>query len=47
MTGGAPHGVHQTGLGVDADIGLHAKVPLVPLLAGVHLGVTCLVFILG
>ena len=42
-----PEVLHQTRLSVDADMGLHAEVPLVALLAGVHLGVACFVFVLG
>ena len=37
---GTPHRVHQARLGVHADMGLHAEVPLIALLALVHLGVT-------
>ena len=47
MPGCTSHGVHQTGLCIGADMGLHAKVPLVALFAGVHLGVAGFVFVLG
>ena len=39
--------MHQARLCVDANVGLHAEIPLVALLAGVHLGVTGFVFVLG
>ena len=47
MTRGAAHGVHQSRFSIDANVSLHAKVPLIALLAGVRLGVACLVFVLG
>ena len=45
--GGADDAVHQTRVGIDADVGLHAKVPLVALLGLVHLGVALATAILG
>ena len=47
MTQGATHGRHQPGLDINTDRGLHAKIPLVAFLAGVHLGIACPVFVLG
>ena len=40
---GATHRVHQSGICIHANMGFHPKVPLVALLAGVHLGVASLV----
>ena len=41
------HAVHEARFGIHADVGLHAKVPLVALLGLVHLGVARLVLVLG
>ena len=41
------HDVHQTRACIRPDVGLHAKVPLIALLAGVHVRVACFVFGLG
>jgi hypothetical protein len=38
--------VYQTALGIDANVGLHAKVPLVAFLGLVYLGVTGVGFVL-
>ena len=38
--------MHQARLGIHTDVSLHAKLPLIALLAGVHLRVSCLVLIL-
>jgi hypothetical protein len=46
MTGYATYGMHQSGICIDTDMDLHAKVPLVALLAGVHLGVARFAFVL-
>jgi hypothetical protein len=43
----APHGVQQAKIGVCANVCLHAKVPLVVLLAGVHFRVAGFIVVLG
>lgn len=45
--GCAHHGVNQPRVGIDADVALHAKVPLLALLGLMHLGVTLAVLVLG
>jgi hypothetical protein len=47
VTAGAAHRVHQAETSIDANMRLHSKVPLVTLLAGMHLGVTGLVLVFG
>ena len=47
MPGCTSHRVHPAGLGIRSDVGLHATVPLVAFLAGVHVGITCPIFVLG
>ena len=37
--GGGFHGMHETGICIDADMPLHAEVPLIALLRLTHLGV--------
>ena len=39
--------MHQARLGVHTYVGFHTKVPLITLFAGVHLGVTLFIFVLG
>ena len=46
ITGGAAHGVHQARFGIHANVSLHADIPLVAFLAGVHLKVTLFIFVL-
>ena len=41
------YGVNHRGLSVDPDMGLHAEVPLIPLLGLVHVGVPGLILVLG
>ena len=38
--------VHQARVGIDADVDLHAEVPLVALLCLMHLGVARVIFVL-
>jgi hypothetical protein len=45
--GRASHGVHQSGLRIHADVGLHAEVPLLALLALLHLRVALAAGVLG
>ena len=47
VCGSSDDGVHQTGLRVHPNMGLHAEVPLVALLNLVHLGVAFTALILG
>lgn len=44
---GGNDGVNQLGLAIDADVGLHAKVPLVALLGLAHLGIALAFPVLG
>ena len=41
------HGMDQATVGIDADMRLHAEVPLMALLRLSHLGIALLVFVLG
>lgn len=41
------HAMHQPRVGIHPDVRLHTKILLVALLALMHLGVSCLAFILG
>ena len=47
LGGRAFDGMDQTALGIDADMGFHAEVPLIALLGLRHLGITLLVLVLG
>ena len=47
VCGCSDHGVHQTGLRIHPNMGLHAEVPLVALLNLVHLGVALTGLVLG
>ena len=41
------HGVHQSALGIDANVRFHAKVPLLAFAAGVHIWVALAAFVFG
>jgi len=43
----ADHRMYQPGVGIDADVRLHAEVPLIALLGLMHLGVTLALRVLG
>ena len=43
---GRHYGMNDLGLAIDPDMGLHAEVPLIPLLGLVHIGVAFSLFIL-
>ncbi len=47
VAAGAPHRVHQARIRIHSNVGLHTEVPLVALLALVHLGVTLATLVLG
>ena len=47
MSGRAAHGVNQAGIGIDANVRLHAEEPLLALLALVHLRISLTAGVLG
>jgi hypothetical protein len=47
IAAGAAHRMNQTGICINSDMRLHAKVPLVTFLAGMHQGVSGLVLVFG
>jgi len=44
---GGSHQVDQVALGIDADVGLHAEVPMVAFLGLVHLGIARLISVVS
>ena len=47
MAGSAVYGMDQSRISIDTNVGFHTEVPLIAFLAGMHLGVAGLAFVLG